>query len=281
MGLGDFLYKNFNPEERRWREERKREAREIRQEAKEILSDAKDLYDDYKDLRGDTNRTANELQSLLKSYNNYKADVLKEIVSNISVSIENFRRFNINSRISAPPTINTSAPVIPSVISGFNAIATPFNPISIALSVFSDPDKDYEEADRQRDKARDYYYKVQEALDNMEILYRSLKSSMEYIESEKSALTQLMEKLRGIVNQLNGAMTCNSFSEKEARYMTGISKIAEMIKNSLEQRIVNGSGNIESNYKLYSGKIRDINKMIPSAPSLSSSSDWLERILTY
>ena len=58
MGLADFLYKNFNPEERRWREEKRREAREIRQEAKEILSDAKDLYDDYKDLKGDTQRAA-------------------------------------------------------------------------------------------------------------------------------------------------------------------------------------------------------------------------------
>ena len=171
MGLAEFLYKNFNPEERRWREERRREAREIRQEAKEILSDAKDLYDDYKDLKGDTQRAANQLNDLIRSYNNYKSDVLKELNSDISVSIENFRRFNINSRIAAPPNLN-SAPTIPTVnVSSImtNLSGGSLNLISIALSAFSDPDKDYEEADRQRDAARDYYYKVQDALTDMKI----------------------------------------------------------------------------------------------------------------
>ena len=283
MGLGDFLYKNFNPEERRWREERRREAREIRQEAKEILSDAKDLYDDYKDLRGDTQRAANQLNDLIGSYNNYKSDVLKELNSDISVSIDNFRRFNISSRVAAPPNLS-SAPTIPTVsVSSImaNLPGGSLNLISIALSAFSDPDKDYEEADRQRDAAREYLYKVEDALNAMKSLYESLSNSRKYIESEKSSLTQLMEKLRKIVNQLNGAMNRNSFTEKEARYMTGIAKIAEMIKNSLEQRIVGSSGNIESNYKLYSGKLRELNNLIPAAPTVSGSSDWLERLLTY
>ena len=298
MGLADFLYKNFNPEERRWREERRREAREIRQEAKEILSDAKDLYDDYKDLKGDTQRAANQLNDLIRSYNNYKSDVLKELNSDISVSIENFRRFNINSRIAAPPNLN-SAPTIPTVnVSSImtNLSGGSLNLISIALSAFSDPDKDYEidfstakyisdkdyeEADRQRDAARDYYYKVQDALTDMKILYESLNNSRRYIDDEKSNLVQLMDKFRKIVNQLNGAMNRNSFTEQEARHLTGIAKIAEMIKNSLEQRIVGSSGKIESNYKIYGGKIREINGLIPAAPTISGSSDWLERLLTY
>ena len=283
MGLADFLYKNFNPEERRWREERRREAREIRQEAKEILSDAKDLYDDYKDLKGDTQRAANQLNDLIRSYNNYKSDVLKELNSDISVSIENFRRFNINSRIAAPPNLN-SAPTIPTVnVSSImtNLPGGSLNLISIALSAFSDPDKDYEEADRQRDAARDYYYKVQDALTDMKILYESLNNSRRYIDDEKSNLVQLMDKFRKIVNQLNGAMNRNSFTEQEARHLTGIAKIAEMIKNSLEQRIVGSSGKIESNYKIYGGKIREINGLIPAAPTISGSSDWLERLLTY
>ena len=277
MGFLDLL----NPDGRRYRQELKEQAREYRQEAKEILSDAKDLYDDYKDVRGEARRAANELESMLKNHNNYKADILRELGNDINVSIENFRRFNINSRITSPPNIDTSAPIIPSIISGFNAITTPFNPVSIAFSVFSDPERDRDEASRQKDAAQEYYWKVKDALQDVQCLYESLNNSRKYIEDEKSNLTQLMEKVRNIVGQLNAAMNRNSFTDKEARYMTGISKIAEKIKNSLEQRILNGSGNIENNYKLYSGKIKEINKLIPSSPTISSSSDWVERLLTY
>lgn len=125
------------------------------------------------------------------------------------------------------------------------------------------------------------YYKVQDALTDMKILYETLTNSRRYIEDEKSDLAKLMEKIRSIVNRLNGAMTRNSFSDGEARYLTGIAKIADMIKRSLEQGIVNNSGNIESNYKLYGNKIRELNRIIPAAPNVSSTSDWLERLLTY
>ena len=108
-----------------------------------------------------------------------------------------------------------------------------------------------------------------------------MNNSRRYIDDEKSNLVQLMDKFRKIVNQLNGAMNRNSFTEQEARHLTGIAKIAEMIKNSLEQRIVGSSGKIESNYKIYGGKIREINGLIPAAPTISGSSDWLERLLTY
>lgn len=273
----------FNPDERRWRQEAKQEAREYRQEAKEILADAKDLYDDYKDLKSETQRVVNELSDLIRSYNNYKADMLKELSGEVNSTIENFRRFNVGSRVTAPPSIN-SAPSIPTVtVSSImaNLPGGSFNPISIALSIFSDPYKDREKALDQKYAAQDYYYKVQDALTDMKILYESLTNSRRYIQDEKSNLTQLMDKVRRIVNQLNEAMTRNFFTENEARYMTGISKIAEMIKNSLEQRIVSKSGDIEGNYKLCGAKIRELNGAIPAAPNISSSSAWLDRLLTY
>ena len=275
------FFDRFSPEERRWRKEAKEEAADYRREARNFLSEAKDVYDDYKEMKGEAQRAANKLNDLIRSHNNYKVDVLRELNGDISVSIDNFKRFNINSRV----TPNTSsAPSIPSVgvssiISNFHGGS--FNPISIALSVFSDPYKDRDEAQNQMYAAQEYLYKVQEALSDMQILYRALNSSREYIEDERSTLAQLMEKVRKIVNQLNTAMTRNSFTEKEARYMTGISKIAEKIKSTLAQRVVGNSGDIESNYKLCSGKIREINRLIPASPTISSSSNWLERLLTY
>ena len=271
----------FNPDERRWRKEAKEEAADYRREARNLLSEAKDVYDDYKELKGETHRAANELSDLIRSYNNYKVDILKEMNSDISVSIENFKRFNISSRVISMPSFSTSsAPNVPSV-SAFNAFANSFSPINFAMSALSDPYKDRDKAMDQKYAAQEYLYKVQEAFTDMKILYAALGNSRRYIEDEKSNLAQLMGKIRKIISQLNSAMTRNSFTEKEARYMTGISKIAEKIKSSLEQRIVNSSGDIESNYKLYSGKICEINKMIPDAPSISSSAGWLERLLTY
>lgn len=278
------FFDRFSPEERRWRREAKEEAEDYRREARNYLSDAKDAYDDYKEMRGEAQRAANQLNDLIRSYNTYKADALRELSNDINVSIENFKRFNISSRVSAPPSLS-SAPTVSSasLVSSmmFSMPGGAFNPISIALSVFSDPYKDRDKAMEQMDRAREYLYKVQDALNDVKILYAALNNSRKYIEDEKSNLAQLMEKVRGIVSQLNAAMNRNSFTDKEARYMTGISKIAEKVKSSLEQRIVSNSGDIEGNYKLYSGKIREINQLIPNAPTVSASSDWIERLLTY
>ena len=279
MGFFDI----FDPDERRWRQEAKEEAREYRREAKEIMSEAKDLYDDYKDLKGDTQRAANKLNDFIRSHNDYKANLLKELSSDINVSIENFKRFNISSRVISVPNISSNyAPSVSSFsTSSFNQFNSSFNPISIVFSIFSDPYKDRDEALDQKYAAQEYLYKVECALSEMKILYESLNNSRRYIEDEKSTLAQLMDKVRNLVNQLNAAMNRNSFTEKEARYMTGISKIAEKIKGTLEQRIINNSGDIDGNYKLYSDKIRELNNLIPAAPTISESSSWLERILTY
>lgn len=278
------FFDRFSPEERRWRREAKEEAEDYRREARNLLSEAKDVYDDYKEMKGEAQRAANELNNLLRNYNSYKADVLKELSGDINISIENFKRFNISSRVALPSNFSTSAPLIASVnvSSMFSSMpGASFNPINIALSVFSDPYKDRDKAMDQKYAAQEYLYKVQDALNDMQILYRSLNNSQRYIEDEKSNLAQLMEKVRKIISQLNAAMNRNSFTEKEARYMTGISKIANKIKSSLEQRIISNSGDIDSNYKLYSGKIKDINNLIPAAPTVSDSSNWLDRLLTY
>ena len=155
------------------------------------------------------------------------------------------------------------------------------NPISLIFSSLSDPYKDRDRAMDERDKARDYFYKVQDAYGELKILFESLNSTKKFVESDKENLTQLAEKIRGLVGQLKNAMNRNSFTENEARYMAGIAKIAELIKNSLEQRIANNSGNVESNYRQYSDKLRDINNLIPATPKIENSSTWLDRIINY
>ena len=282
MGLFDML----DPDERRARKEAKAEARDYRNEAKNTLSDEKDVYDDYKELKKDAQRVANELNDFIRSYNKYKADLLKELSGNISVSIANFKNFNISSRVSVPNIRTGSAPNIPTVtvssiissIPGYN-----FSPIGIALSVFSDPYKDRDEAMEQMEAAQEYLYKVQCAKADMEILLSALRDSKTYVSSEKEVVTELMGKVRKIVSRLNDAMNRNSFTEQEASSMTAISKIAEKIKETLEQRVVSNSGNIEGNYKLYSDRLRKINDKIPAAPTISesSASTWIDDIIVY
>lgn len=281
MGFFDML----DPDERRARKEAKEEARDCRDEAKNTLSDARDVYDDYKDYRGMAHKAAEDLSNLISDYNKYKADVLKELSGNISVSINNFKNFNINSRVSVPNFRTGSAPTIPSVSVSSIMGSFPggsFNPINIVLSVFSDPYKDRNEAARQLRAADRYLSKVQDALYKMKTLNSNLRSSVSsYIRSERDNLKELMDKLRQIVNQLNDAMNRNSFTEQEAHHMTAIANIAEKIKGSLEQQIVNGSGEIDSNFKLYSDRLREINNKIPVAPTISESSTWIEDIIVY
>ena len=278
MGFFDLL----NPDERRWRNEAKQEAREYRQEAKEILSDAKDLYDDYKELKSDTQRVANKLSDFIRSYNSYKADLLKDLGGDINNTIENFKRFNISSRVISVPKIGDSYAPTVSVFSASNFMPdVSLNPISLILSSLSDPYKDRDRAIDERDKARDYFYKVQDAYSELKILFESLNGTKKFIESDRENLTQLAEKIRSLVGQLKNAMNRSSFTENEARYMTGISKIAELIKNSLEQRIADNSGNVEGNYRQYSDKLKSINNLIPAAPKIENSSTWLDRIINY
>lgn len=156
-----------------------------------------------------------------------------------------------------------------------------FNPISIALSVFSDPEKDRSEARRQRNQAERYANRAAEARNQMKAVSNALAATINYVRDERNCVNELMGKLRELMNQLNAAMNQETHTEESARQMEGICKIAEQIKGTLENQIVDNSGAVQENYKLYSQRIREINSSIPSAPKISESSGWLDLVLNY
>lgn len=284
MGFFDFLGGGDDYE----REERKRlkeEAADYRREARNTLSEAKDLYeDDYKELKGETQRQINKLNDLVRSYNRYKADCLQELGGEISDTIENFKRFNISSRVISMPNISSNfSSSIPNIsTSSFSSSVMPgggLNLISLVLSSAIDPYKDRDKALDQLYEARDYLAKVQDAIAELKVVYNSLKSSRTYVEDEQTYLTQLMGKIRAIMPRLKSAMNQNSFTEKEASTLQGVLKIAELIKKTLETQLSDKGGDISANYKKYSQKIRDINNLIPAQPVIESSSGWIESIL--
>lgn len=283
MGFGDFLYNNFNSERRREREETRREAMEIRQEAKEILQDAKDLYSDYKELRTDTRQYANELDSLIKSHNNYKSDILRELGGEVAATIENFKRFNIDSRIINAPKISEGyAPNIPSVnlMSAFaNMPGGSFNPINLIFSSLSDPYEDRRKADKQRDDAREYYWKVEDAYNKLRDTMERLRSTKRFIDDEREMLGQLMSKVRKIMLQLKSVMNRTDHTQNEAKYMNAVCHIAEKIKISLEQQITDNYGGIQSSYKNCTQQLKKIAEAIPNQPIITDSSSWLDTLI--
>ena len=284
MGLFDFI-RGEDDFDRRQRRRAKEEAEDYRREARNEMSDAKNIYEDYKELKGDTRRLMNELSSLVKNHNRYKVDLLKELGGNISNTIENFKRFNVNSRIISAPDVSgdfnsaVSDLATSSFMSGINSMPIlNLNPISLILSALSDPYKDRDKALDQLYKAREYRYSVEDAFNSLKTVYKSLCSTETFIEDERTYLDQLMKKIRSLMPRLNDAMNKKSFTETEAKYIEGICKIAELIKKTLETQLADKGGKLQSNYQKYSQKLRDINNIIPAQPVIEDSS-WIGRIL--
>ena len=288
MGIFEFVHSHVNPDERRWRNEAKEEAREYRQDAKEFLQEAKALYeDDYKELKIDARRMANNVGDLIKQHTTYKEEMLKELGGEISSSIENFKKFNIDSHVIKHIDIESNS------FSSFSIAKTSiscfmpnrggdFSLPSLVLSAFSDPFKDREKASEQRSKAQEYLWQVEDAVLEMKQTIAILKSTKQYILDERDVLDELMGKIRKITNQLSSATQKNSYTEHEAQYVKGICKIAEIIKKTLEEQVANNDGNISNNYKKYSDRIRQINGSIPSAPVLNeNNNNWLFDIIKY
>lgn len=288
--LGDFLYNNFNPDRKRYREELRQQAREYREEAREFLQEAKELYNgDYKELRSEARSKANRVSDLIKSHNKYKAELLSELGGEISTTIENFKRVDIDNRIIksinidsgssfSVPTISSKAFEIGSFIT--NMPGGNFQLSSLSFTSTSDLQRDRDKADEQRSKAQEYLSDVKYAIVDVEYVIQCLGNTQKYIEDERQYLGQLMDKIRPLIQRLTSAMDKQSYTEQEAKFIKGICCIAEQIKNTLEEQITDKYGSIQGNYKKYSQRLKDINDAIPSAPVLSSSSNsWLDNII--
>ena len=281
MGFFDIL----NPDERRWRNEARQEAKEYRADAREYMSDAEDYKSDYNELKLDTNRLVNELSGTVRKHNEYKVSIIKELGSDVTNTIDNFKRFNINSRVIKVPKIDSnSMPNIPTFTANNFFMSMPggnFNPLKVIFNTFSDPYKDRDEAMKQKDKALEYLWEVKSALANLRDTYESLNNTRRYINDERQMLSQLMDKVRSIMQQLNNAMNQQTHTETSAKHMNAVCKIAEQIKNSLETQLINKSGNIDNNYKQYSSRLKQINDSIPARPVISESNSWLDVIINY
>ena len=291
MGFFDsFMRNNFDPDVKRYREEVKQRAREYREEAREFLQEAKELYnDDYKELRSEARSKANRVSDLIKSHNNYKAELLSELGGEISTTIENFKRVDIDNRIIKSINIdsgnNFSVPAISSKafeVSSFitNMPGGNFQLSSLSFTSTSDLERDRDKAFDQYLKAQEYLSDVKYAIADLEYVIQCLGNTQKYIEDERQNLSQLMEKVRPLIQRLTSAMDKQSYTEQEAKFIKGICRIAEQIKNTLEEQITDKYGSIQSNYKKYGQRLKDINEAIPSAPVISSSSDsWLDNIV--
>ena len=280
MNMGFFF---DSSEEKERKRELREEAREYREEAQDYLADAKDNLSDYRDYKESARDRAKDLEELMSSYNQQKVAILKELGGEISSTIENFRHFNISSHVPKAPSIS-SAPSIPSfTVSSFtsNMIGGNFNPLNISLQSFSDLEKNRSEARRQRNRAENYAARTAEVNYQMKSVSDALYASINYVRDERNCVNELMGKLRELMNQLNAAMNQDTHTEESARQMEGICKIAEQIKGTHENQIVDNSGAVQENYRLYSQRIREINSSIPSAPKISESSGWLDLVLKY
>ena len=283
MGFfSNLLYDNLNSERREYLDDCRREARNYRAEAKSILSDAKELYeDDYKEIRKDARRMANQLGESIQSHNKHKIELLTELGSDISGTISNFKAFDIGSHVIKNISIDSGGFSMPTVPSFSNILGSAGNIslLSLAFSSLSDPERDRDKAEEQKWKAEEYLASVESAISDIRNTIEKLRSTEKYIRDEREMLDQLMSKVRGIIQQLKSAMHKDSHTETEAKYMTGICKIAEMIKKTLEEQLTADDGSLRSSYKQYSQHLNDINRAIPSRPNISESGSWLDMLL--
>ena len=272
-------------EEKVRKRELKEEAEEYRSEARNYISDAKNDIQDFKDLKQDARDWAKSIGEQLDELNQQKVEVLKELDGEISVTIANFKRFNISGRVPKAPNISFAG--IPnfssaSLTNAIGGIGSSFSLVNISFSSLSNPERDRDEARRKMREAERYAEKARCVRDQMKEVHDKLENTYHYIQDERGVIYELMDKLRSIIKQFKTAMQQQTHTEKSAKYMEGICKIAEQIKFTLENQVVNDdSGEIQDNYKLYSQRIREINRSIPSAPNISSSSSWLDVVLKY
>jgi hypothetical protein len=281
MGLFDL----FDSDERRWRQEARDEAKRYRSEARDYMADAKSHHDDFKEYQRDARRESSYLSGEMKEHVEYKVSVLNELGSEVDQTMKDFKTFKIEVRVPAKIKIatNVTSDFLRKASTGMSigAIAGPSLPSIFNLaSVLSDP---FEEKDRAMDemfKAQSYCFEMESAAIEMQGIRDQLGAVRRDIRDERICIEQMMGKLRKTMDLLKHAMQKDSFTEEEVEYFNGIYKIAGMIKNSIEQPILDDQGYRSSAYVKYSKRIQELNNALPSQPSLSERS-WLSILASY
>ena len=74
-------------------------------------------------------------------------------------------------------------------------------------------------------------------------------------------------------------MKKDRFRRVEADYLKKLANIAEILKSSMEDGLLDSNGNINDNYRLYLDKMKRINDEIPQEPKIETERTFLEKIL--
>ncbi len=266
-------------------------------------SDIKREIEDYKDRVERTMRTANNLregelakkqksledkstriQEMLTSHMENKKQLLNELGTNIGETLTRFKNFNIDQYVIVSPDVSSSSGVsVPSFGKTLDyscaGIFVPTIDIFSLLNLFDNPKKDLEKVKEAYEKAQKYLAEVQQAIARVENLTSKLDAISNVVEDEKNTLNELMGKIRKIMPYLEDAMTKQKFRRVEAEYLKKLANIAEILKSSMENGILDNDGNVTDNYHAYLAKVKELNAGIPQEPKIETERTFFERLV--
>ena len=263
MGLFDF----FN--ETKESIDRGRQAREYISQAKDYIRSGEEIYEKAYDK---VTAYASETEYELRKHSEYKKKLAQELGSSVGNILKNFSQFNIDSKIITAPTIQNSA-VSSTDISIFQASISSCMPRLDIPSIFDMfiSDDDYREAKRQRDEAKRYRERMKTERERLYNYKEKMSEIRSFISSEKSELDSLMEKVKKMTRELQTGMQKSSFTKEEADYLKGIHKITEYMVTLLSTEFLNDSFFITQKYQSLFEGIKNINRNLPYAPSISDT----------
>lgn len=254
--------------------EKRRKTREYLKDARRYVEEGKARYEKaYSDVLAYSYETENRM----RDHYEFKQNLLKEIGEEIDPILENFKRFDIDSKIKIPEVVDMQSFDISSASVNFNLSQSLESSNDIAGSLvvnlfdlFSDADEDYYEARRAKEEARAYKERMGWEKEKLMNMKESMRTIRLVISEEKDVLISLKGKLIGIAKKLEDEMKKESFSEEEAAYLKGLHKIGEKIKGLITTRFIDDRYNVTSEYRSALDDIQKINTMLPDAPDLGS-----------
>ncbi len=267
------------------RKEIKKEIEYYKDCVENTMSEAKRLREGELVIKqNQLNNKSQQIQKLIKSHMDKKAQMLHELGTDIEDTLTRFRDFNIDQYVVEAPDISVASDFsIPSFGLGIeNAnvnLLVPSLDIFSLFSLFDNPEKDLEKVKEAYATANKYLSEIQYAIAQIENTNSKLDNIANVVEDEKKVLSELMFKIRRIMPQLENAMSKNKFRRVEADYLKKLAHIAEMLKSSMEEGLLDSNGNINDNYRLYLDKVKIINDEIPREPKIETERSFLEKIL--
>ena len=253
--------------------EKSQKAREYISDAKRLVREADELYaaayakvTDY----------AYETESKIRSHQAYKKNIASELNSSIKNTLVTFREFNIDSKVTAPTISKLNSLNIGGIenMASFSNSLTHHivsSPISMMLDLFISED-DYYEAKRQRDEAKIYKQQMKNEKEKLYLYRDKMGAIRDFMSEEKQELETLMSKVRGMNNELNHGMQKTSFTEREANFLKGTHMIVGQIVDLLNTEFLTDDFDITMQYKKNFENICNINRNLPSSPSISDAS---------